>query len=93
MIGLASIGAWCRFAAAPEPQRCADASASRARDGSTPSGQSLAGKERFRPRPMVATRNRIPEVLPVPPGDSPEVLDRGRELLRVSEAISSQLQP
>ncbi len=38
------------------------------------------------------TRNRIPEVLPVPPGESPEVPEKGRELLGVSEAISSWLQ-
>ena len=37
-----------------------------------------------------ATRNGIPEVLPVPPGDPPEVLERWDELLRVSGGISSR---
>jgi len=32
-------------------------------------------------------------VLPVPPGDPPEVPESGDELLRLSEAISSRLQP
>jgi hypothetical protein len=43
--------------------------------------------------PAASTRNRTAEVLPVPPGDPPEVPESGDELLRLSEAISSRLQP
>ncbi len=39
------------------------------------------------------TRNGTAEVLPVSPGDPPEVSERGGELLRLSEAISGWLQP
>ena len=39
------------------------------------------------------TRNTTAEVLPVPLGDPPEVPESGDELLRLSEAISSRVQP
>ncbi len=41
------------------------------------------------PRQATGTRNRTAEVLPVPPGDPPEVSESGEELLRLSEAIST----
>ncbi len=40
-------------------------------------------------RQPIGTRNGTAEVLPVPPGDPPEVSESGEELLRLSEAIST----